>query len=147
MIAPLKLTEWNESEWNDSDAVATSAATSISTSTGTATRTAPPLRLARGLERRVFPRKEVRTQVVGTRLDHTLPALQQPALKLLLNDVSCGGLSALSDTPLAAGEHVSVSVPPTGLSGGWHAYGRVIRCTPSGMGYRVAVEFDPLPAA
>src|SRR3982751_4578707 len=151
MIAPLKLTEWNDSEWSESDAVATSAGTatltSAGTSAGTAARIAPPLRLARGLERRVFPRKEVRTQVVGTRLDHTLPALQQPALKLLLNDVSCGGLSALSDTPLAAGEHVSVSVPPTRLSGGWHAYGRVIRCTPSGMGYPGAAEFAPPPAA
>jgi hypothetical protein len=126
MIASLKLTEWSESD---------------------ARPTGAPLRLARGLERRVFPRKEVRTQVEGLRLDHTLPALQRPALRLMLNDLSCGGLSALSDTPLAAGEHVSVTVPSTGLAGGWNAYGRVIRCTPSGMGYRVAVEFDPLPAA
>ena len=126
MIAPLKLTEWTES-----DAAATGA----------------PLRLSRGMERRVFPRKEVRAQVEGTRLDHSLSALKRPALKLMLNDLSCGGLSALSNTPLASGERVAVSVPPNGFSGGWHAYGRVIRCTPSGMGYRVAVEFDPLPAA
>jgi hypothetical protein len=30
---------------------------------------------------------------------------------------------------------------------GWDAVGRVLRCDPSGLGYRVAVEFDPLPAA
>ena len=142
MTAPLKLTEWT-----DADAAWTNVATAPSTSTARPTESHPALRLARGLERRVFPRKDVRTEVVGTRLDHTLPALQRPALKLLLNDVSCGGLSALSDTPVAPGEHVSVSVPSNGLTGGWHAYGRVIRCTPSGMGYRVAVEFDPLPAA
>ena len=121
MIAPLRLTDWS-----DADTAADSR---------------------RALERRVFPRTEVRAQVAGVRLDHTLPALRQPALKLMLNDVSYGGLSALSDTPLATGERVSVFVPPNGISGGWNAYGRVIRCTPSGMGYRVAVEFDPLPAA
>jgi hypothetical protein len=42
---------------------------------------------------------------------------------------------------------VSVFFPPQGASRGWDAYGRVIRCEPSGMGYRIAVEFDPLPAA
>jgi hypothetical protein len=31
--------------------------------------------------------------------------------------------------------------------GGWHAAGRVIRCMPSALGYRVAVEFDPIPMA
>ena len=127
MIAPLKLTDW-------SDADVARAADSRGS-------------FRRALERRVFPRKEVRAQVEGVRLDHTLSALQRPALRLLLNDVSYGGLSALSDTPLAAGERVSVRVPSNSLSGGWNAYGRVIRCTPSGMGYRVAVEFDPLPAA
>jgi hypothetical protein len=30
---------------------------------------------------------------------------------------------------------------------GWDAYGRVVRCDASTFGYRVAVEFDTLPAA
>ena len=128
MIALLKLTDWSDTDAPESRAGSRADA-------------------RRALERRVFPRKEVRAQIDGLRLDHTLPALQRPSLKLILNDLSYGGLSALSDTPLATGEHVSVHVPPNGLSGGWNAYGRVIRCTPSGMGYRVAVEFDPLPAA
>ena len=101
----------------------------------------------RGLERRVFPRKEVNTEVQGRRLDHTLSALRQPVLKMAMRDVSAGGLCALSDTPIAAGERVSVSVAGNMMFGGWDAYGRVIRCSPSGMGYRVAVEFDRLPAA
>ena len=101
----------------------------------------------RGLERRVFPRKEVHKEVEGRRLDHTLPALRQPVLKMSLRDVSAGGLCALSDTPIAAGERVSVSVPGNMMFGGWDAYGRVIRCAPSGTGYRVAIEFDRLPAA
>jgi hypothetical protein len=121
MIAPLKLTDWVESDSGASP--------------------------SRGLERRMFTRKEVRAEVDARRLDHSLAALRRPALKLALHDLSYGGLCALSDTPLTAGERVSVFVPPNGLSGGWNAYGRVIRCMPSGMGYRVAVEFDPLPAA
>ena len=121
MIAPLKLTDWTDSGTSD--------------------------HAARRLERRMFARKEVRAEVEARRLDHSLEALRKPALKLALHDLSYGGLCALSDTPLAAGERVSVFVPSTGLTGGWNAYGRVIRCNPSGMGYRVAVEFDPLPAA
>ena len=101
----------------------------------------------RALERRIFPRKESRATVQGRRLDHTLAALRQPVLRMSLRDVSAGGLCALSDTPIAAGERVTVSVPGQGVFGGWDAYGRVIRCTPSGAGYRVAVEFDRLPAA
>jgi hypothetical protein len=102
----------------------------------------------RGLERRVFPRKEMHVQADIVRLDHILPALRRPSLKLDMRDVSYGGLSAISDTPLAAGERVSVFVAPRGLaSRGWDAYGHVIRCAPSGTGYRVAIEFDHLPAA
>jgi hypothetical protein len=101
----------------------------------------------RGLERRMFARKEVHAEAEARRLDHSLSALRRPALKLALHDLSYGGLCAISDTPIAAGERVSVFIPPTGLSGGWNAYGRVVRCVPSGMGYRVGVEFDPLPAA
>ena len=111
-----------------------------------------PLRLAqdddaRGIERRIFPRKEVLAEVQGRRLDHTLAALRQPVLKMSLRDVSAGGLCALSDAPMSAGERVTVSVSGQGIFGGWDAYGRVIRCTPSGAGYRVAFEFDRLPAA
>lgn len=104
---------------------------------------------AQGLERRNFPRKDVRAQVQGRRLDHSLAALRQPVLTMSLRDVSAGGLCALSDTPIPAGERVTVTMPGANgtIFGGWDAYGRVIRCSPSGTGYRVAVEFDRLPAA
>jgi hypothetical protein len=98
-------------------------------------------------ERRMFPRKEVHISVQGHRLDHTIQARQEPRMALALRDLSLGGLSAISDRPLNAGEHLSVVFPPQGTLRGWDAFGRVIRCDPSGMGYRVAVEFDALPAA
>jgi len=105
----------------------------------------PPVPM--GMERRMFPRKEIHARVEGVRLDHTIEARQQPIVSLALRDLSMGGCSALSHIPLKGGERVSLFFPPQGISRGWDAYGRVIRCEPSGFGYRVAVQFDPLPAA
>lgn len=100
-----------------------------------------------GAERRIFPRKEVHAYVEGKRLDHTIPAHLQPHLSLAMRDISLGGLSAISSTPLNPGERISVTFPPQIVSGGWGAYGRVLRCEPSSTGYRLAVEFDLMPAA
>jgi hypothetical protein len=98
-------------------------------------------------ERRMFPRKEIHATVQGHRTDHTIEARQQPRLLMMLRDLSLGGLSAICDRPVDRGEHLSVTFPATGLMRGWDAFGRVLRCDPSGVGFRVAVEFDPLPAA
>lgn len=98
-------------------------------------------------ERRMFPRREFHATVMGSRHDHTIDARQMPRLNLMVRDLSLGGLSAISDHPLSRGEHLTVFFPRSGASRGWDAFGRVLRCDPSGMGYRVAVEFDPLPAA
>jgi hypothetical protein len=87
-----------------------------------------------GAERRMFPRKEIHAQVEGKRLDHTVEARISPRLDLALRALSFG-------------ERLTVIFPPLGDNRGWDAYGRVIRCEPSSVGYRIAVEFDPLPAA
>jgi hypothetical protein len=100
-----------------------------------------------GAERRVFPRKQIHAHIEGRRMDHTLAAMRQPQLSLALRDLSLGGLSAISQLPLEQGERLTVFFPPQGTQRGWDAYGRVLRCEPSGFGYRVALEFDPLPAA
>lgn len=102
---------------------------------------------AGGPERRMFPRKETSLTVAGRRIDHAVPARQHPLVTLALRDLSVGGLSALVDVPVSAGERLSVSFPPQGLNRGWEAFGRVVRCQPSGAGYRIAVAFDALPAA
>lgn len=98
-------------------------------------------------ERRIFPRKELHVTATGKRVDHTLSALQQPALTLAVRDLSLGGLSAISSAPLTQGERISVRFPTASLLRGWDGSGRVLRCEPSAMGYRIAVEFDPLPLA
>ena len=106
-----------------------------------------PFKQADGAERRVIPRKEIHARVESKRMDHTIEARQNPHLSLALRDLSLGGLSAISDIAIKAGERLSVFFPPQGNNRGWDAFGRVIRCAPSGMGFRVAVEFDPLPMA
>ncbi|QOV87305.1 PilZ domain-containing protein [Humisphaera borealis] len=98
-------------------------------------------------ERRVFPRREMHITISGKRLDHSIPARRQPMLALAVRDVSAGGLSALSDTALFPGELIAVTFPPSGLQSGWGARGRVVRCEPAALGYRVAVEFENLPSA
>jgi hypothetical protein len=98
-------------------------------------------------ERRIFPRREVKLTVAGKRLDHSVLARRQPALVMDVRDLSVGGLSALTETPLLAGELIAVSFPTEGLKMGWSACGRVVRCSPSALGYRVAVEFESIPSA
>jgi hypothetical protein len=98
-------------------------------------------------DRRMFPRKEIHATIQGRRHDHSISARQEPRLSLALRDLSLGGLSAISDRPLGPGETLTVVFPPQGTLRGWDAFGRVIRCDPSSMGYRIAVEFDALPAA
>jgi hypothetical protein len=100
-----------------------------------------------GAERRIFPRKELQARIQGKRLDHTVPARREPHLNLSLRDLSVGGLSAISQSPVESGERVSVFFPPQGIQRGWDASGRVIRCQPSTFGYRIAVEFDPISIA
>jgi hypothetical protein len=121
----------------------------------------PPLRLttddyaaiacippaAEEADRRMFPRKVWRASIEGRRLDHSIPARQQPQLTLDLRDLSVGGLSALTQLPLAKGERLAVFFPAQGIQRGWNACGQVVRCEPTALGYRVALQFDPLPAA
>ena len=102
-------------------------------------------------ERRLFPRKESKAYVAGQRLDHSLPARQNPEVTLALRDISLGGLSAISDLPLGKGERLAITFPPHAFNGGWSRRGRVIRCEAGAVGYRVAVafdiDFDPMPMA
>ena len=96
---------------------------------------------------RMFARAEQKIVAEAHRLDHSLFAHRQPRLRLAVRDLSVNGMSAISEQPVEKGEHVGVSFPAEGGRRAWGAYGRVVRCEPSATGYRLAVEFDPLPAA
>jgi hypothetical protein len=80
------------------------------------------------------------------RLDHSLIAHRQPRVSLSIRNISSDGLSAISDQPVHRGEQVGISFPRDGRPT-CTAIGRVTKCEPTGNGYRIAVEFDPLPAA
>jgi hypothetical protein len=97
-------------------------------------------------ERRIFGRIRMHAQADATRLDNTIVARRQPRLQLNVRDVSVGGLSALADQPVLEGETIAVRFPMRLGAPNW-SYGHVVRCEPSALGYRLAVEFDPLPAA
>ena len=99
------------------------------------------------IDRRTFPRKEVHAELDVARIDNTLDALKTPKVTLYLRDLSLGGMSAISPLPLQQGERLALHFPRTETYGGWDAVGHVRRCVQSALGYRVAVEFDPLPAA
>jgi len=96
---------------------------------------------------RMFARKEQKMVAEAHRLDHSIIAHREPRLRLAVRDMSVNGMSAFSQTPVQKGEHIGLSFPAEGGQRAWGAYGRVVRCEPSALGYRVAVEFDPLPAA
>ncbi len=100
-----------------------------------------------GAERRVFPRKASDAWAQGVRIDHTIAAHSRPHLSLSLRDISVGGMSATSSTPVEAGERLTVYFPAERGRNGWDALARVVRCEPSAVGYRVALQFDMLPAA
>lgn len=100
-----------------------------------------------GAERRLFTRKRMSLSIMGRRLDQVASAWRFPTLKMHLCDLSLGGASAITDEPVAKGEHLSISIPDMQNLAGWDARGRVLRCEPSSTGYRIAMEFDPLPAA
>lgn len=97
--------------------------------------------------RRIFGRIERHFCVEARRISHSLSALRQPRLMLEVRDLSLGGISALSQQPIEQGEKVTIFFPSRNAQPAWDAYGRVVRCEASATGYRVAVEFDPLPAA
>ncbi len=105
------------------------------------------MRLVDNADRRIFPRRELQLRVEGRRVDNTVQAHKYPELNLQLRDLSFGGLSAITNSPLERGERVAVYFPQMEGHGAWDARGRVLRCDPSTFGYRIAVEFDPLPAA
>jgi hypothetical protein len=100
-----------------------------------------------GADRRVFPRKEMHASMQSARVDHTVEARRTPKFNLHVRDVSYGGLSTISPLPLDRGERLSITFPPSGVATGWDATGKVLRCEPSALGYRIAVEFDLQAAA
>lgn len=101
----------------------------------------------KGIERRLFVRREVHLTVMGRRLDLPILSRRFPTLRMHLRDLSVGGASALVDEPLNEGERLTLTLPAGDDTPSWDACGRILRCEPSSTEYRIAIAFDPLPAA
>jgi hypothetical protein len=100
-----------------------------------------------GDERRMFQRTDDRREVPARRLDHSVDARRLPNIMLSLRDLSVGGLGGTVDQPLHKGERLAVFFPPAMARPGFTAQGRIVRCEPSGLGYRIGVAFDAVPSA
>lgn len=100
----------------------------------------PPLTL--------YPRHDSAPNVVdGRRLDHSLCARREPRARLAVHEYDCDHATATSDIPLLYGEHMMLRFPARAGRAPWNAFGRVVSCEADDEGYRVTIEFDPLPAA
>jgi len=89
-------------------------------------------------DRRMFTRRPARVEV------HASLARDGEPLHLELRDLSVGGVGAWTTKPIPAGEKLSFSFPPEGFNRGFNTRGKVVRCEPSAMGYRIGVQFDRL---
>jgi hypothetical protein len=96
--------------------------------------------------RRVFPRKRVSIRLEGRSNDGTVKVSTGGRVRLDVDDLSLGGLSAVVDQPLVRGSRIAVFFPPQSSCGGSLASGKVVRCDRGDKGYRVGVEFDRVPS-
>jgi hypothetical protein len=101
----------------------------------------------------LFPRpaaaeSDVRELLVdGRRLDHSLCARREPRARLIVHAYDCDHAAGTSDIPLLVGEHMMLRFPARAGRLAWNAFGRVVACEAHADGYRVTIDFDPLPAA
>jgi hypothetical protein len=97
-------------------------------------------------ERRRHARRRLRVDAEARRLDNTLAAQRSPRMTLSILDVSEGGISAMSKSPVLAGERLAVLMPPgSGLPS--RIFGKVVRCEPRADRWFLAIRFDSIPAA
>jgi hypothetical protein len=97
-------------------------------------------------ERRRHTRRRVRVLAEARRMDNTLAAQREPRFALTVLDVSTGGIAATSQTLVAQGERLVVSLPPeAGIAR--RIFGRVIRCNARRGRWTLAIAFDSIPAA
>jgi hypothetical protein len=99
------------------------------------------------LERRRNQRIKLRIRTEARRMDNSLHAQRNPKLSLTIIDVSEGGLSAISRSPVEAGERLLILFPDDCAPIGGRVFGKVIRCKATAEGWKLAMRFDITPAA
>lgn len=98
-------------------------------------------------DRRLFPRRRVALKLEGRTNTGAVDAALRGRIKMEVDDLSLGGLSAVIDQPLVCGSRLAVFFPPQHTCRGALAAGKVLRCQRGPKGYRISVEFDRFPCA
>jgi hypothetical protein len=98
-------------------------------------------------ERRRAQRRPAAGMVTLLRRSHDSQAYRQRFYAVQLRDLSDTGAGLRTDAPVGLDEPVAVCFPPHGFERGFDMIGHVVRCTPDGDGYQLAIQFDPRPAA
>lgn len=90
-------------------------------------------------------RASARYGAIGTLEAMSCDGEKPPSMiRLSLIDESAGGIAAMTQSPMAPGSRLRVRTCP--VTGMW-CDGVVIRCSPAGQGYRVALAFERRRAA
>lgn len=87
-------------------------------------------------ERRRHPRYAVRLRAEARRLDDTELAKRHPRVGLTLQNLSDGGLAAITRCAVQVGERLAIQIDQS------RVVGRVVRCMEDALGYRVAMRFE-----
>lgn len=97
-------------------------------------------------ERRAYPRKRVSLTLEGRTNNGTTDPASRGRLRLQIDDLSLGGLSAATEQPIVRGSRIAVFFPPQHPCIGALASGNVVRCERSMTGYHIGIEFDRFPS-
>jgi len=98
-------------------------------------------------DRRTFARKRVALSLECVSNNGTVDCGPRGRMRLEVQDLSLGGLSAYVDHPIVKDSRMAVFFPPQHPCQGALASGKVIRSERTGEGYRISVEFDRFPSA
>jgi len=98
-------------------------------------------------DRRIFPRKRVALNLECVSNNGTAHTESRGRVRLAVQDLSLGGLSAFVDQPIVKDSRVAVFFPRQHPCQGALTSGRVIGCEREGEHYRIRVEFDQFPSA
>jgi len=90
-------------------------------------------------ERRRHARTRIQMMLKGIRLD---PDGGDVIDTLHMQDISRGGLGAITQRGFYPGQRMVLSLPLSGQGGRRNIYARVVRCGQHEDGYRVGLEFD-----
>lgn len=98
-------------------------------------------------ERRTTERHRITGRATAISKDSDASGARNSIRSVQLQDISDGGLGALSQDPMPVNSRIAVFLPPHGPDRGIDIYGVVVRCVPYAHGYLVGVKYESRAAA